>query len=98
MTNTKTYDGRGLEMEMAINAGRDIINGAIDTLQRAVKELQYHLRDFDNDTIDATGKAKRLNWCMTHLTSNVLGNCRLDLMADAQARILRAHDAIKEAR
>jgi hypothetical protein len=98
MSKSKTYDGRSLEMEMALEAGRDAINGAIDTLQRAVKELRYHLQDFNNDTIDATGKAKRVNWCMTHLTSNVLGNCRLDLMADAQARILRAHDAIKEAR
>ena len=68
-----------LQYENNDQRGAECFDHVIDTLRRAVLEVERYKDDYKNQA-NAKDKADRLSWAVNHMASNVLGNCRLDIM------------------
>jgi mannose/cellobiose epimerase-like protein (N-acyl-D-glucosamine 2-epimerase family) len=105
MTNEQTY-----VIKSAQAAGKHTIEQARDVLQRAADELQRYLdqyeHGFDRDEATEFGvtnldaahckqQARVVGYAIGYTSSNIIGNLRIDLLADAQARLLLAADSAK---
>jgi hypothetical protein len=62
------------------NQADELVDNAISTLQRAIQELESYKRWNEKD--------KQLSATIHYLTSNVLGNTRMDIMASCMANIV----------
>lgn len=76
------------EIEMAVESGKEALQAAIATLQRATAELERYASNYNNASTPAE-KAKVLNWAINHLACNIMPNLRIDLLANAQANLAR---------
>lgn len=81
------------EIDYAKQQGRDAIAQARSTLEGALKELDRYAARFE-EAESATDKANVLNWTLGHLATYISNNVRLDMIATAQANLMRA-DALK---
>jgi hypothetical protein len=92
------------ENEAAIRAGREALQHARETLERAAEDIKRYEERYENaepETLDGRSlmltKANVLGWALGYIASSILGNTRLDLIADAQAKlqvqVAREHDA-----
>ena len=62
------------------NQADELVDNAISTLQRAIQELESYKRWNEKD--------KQLSETIHYLSSNVLGNTRMDIMASCMANIV----------
>ena len=73
----------------AETSGRDALANARATIQRALEELDRYIARYD-EVDQLKDKANVLNWTLSHLATYVPNNVRLDLIAGAQAELVRA--------
>lgn len=72
--------------EWVIDSGSESLAQARSTLEKAVIELKrFEDRYKESDTLN--DKADQLNWALNHLVSNIISNCRIDMIASAQAKL-----------
>ena len=84
MTTEAQYTSRYAE-----TSGRDALANARATMQRALEELDRYIERY-NEAEQLKDKANVLNWTLSHLATYVPNNVRLDLIASAQAELVRA--------
>ncbi|MEW5890355.1 MAG: hypothetical protein AB1768_15240 [Pseudomonadota bacterium] len=77
------------EIEYAQQQGRDAIAQARSTLESALQELERYATRFV-EAQSAKEKANVLNWTLGYLATYIPSNIRLDMIATAQANLLRA--------
>ena len=77
------------EIEYATRSGHDALSNARATLERALAELDRYITRYE-DAEDIKDKANVLNWALGHLATYVPNNVRLDMIATAQAELMRA--------
>ena len=75
--------------EYAEASGRDALANARATMQRALEELDRYIARYD-EVEQLKDKANVLNWTLNHLATYVPNNVRLDMIAGAQAELIRA--------
>ena len=73
----------------AETSGRDALTNARATLQRALEELDRYIERYD-EAEQLKDKANVLNWTLSHLATYIPNNVRLDMIAGAQAELIRA--------
>ncbi len=73
----------------AETSGRDALANARATMQRALEELDRYIERYD-EAEQLKDKANVLNWTLSHLATYVPNNVRLDIIAGAQAELIRA--------
>ena len=84
MTTEAQYTSRYAE-----TSGRDALANARATMQRALEELVRYIERY-NEAEQLKDKANVLNWTLSHLATYVPNNVRLDMIAGAQAELIRA--------
>jgi len=77
------------QLDAAQQQGRDALAHARATLERALQELEHYAARYE-EVSSAKDKADVLNWTLGHLATYISGNVRLDMLATAQASLLRA--------
>jgi hypothetical protein len=81
------------EIRLAQTRARGALRNARSTLAGALDKLDGYIERYEQ--ADAlTKKADVLNWTISHLATYIAGNVRLDLIADAQAALMRT-DALQ---
>ena len=80
---------REFQAHYAETSGRDALANARATMQRALEELDRYIARYD-EAESLKDKANVLNWTLSHLATYVPNNVRLDLIAGAQAELVRA--------
>ena len=73
----------------AEHRAREALAQARSTLERALRELDRYTARFD-EAESLRDKADVLNWTLRHLATYVPNNVRMDLIAGAQAELVRA--------
>jgi enamine deaminase RidA (YjgF/YER057c/UK114 family) len=68
--------------------GREALANARATMERALAELDHYIARYE-EVEDLTDKANVLNSTLNHLATYVASNVRLDLIAGAQAELMR---------
>ena len=69
--------------------GREARANARATMQRALEELDRYIARYE-EAESLKDKANVRNWTLSHLATYVPNNVRLDLIAGAQAELVRA--------
>ncbi len=64
------------------------LQSAINSLQRAMYDLEVYAEKFDNASTDYD-RAKVINYAINHLHCNIQPNIRIDLLADSQAELAK---------
>ncbi len=67
---------------------KERLQSAINSLQRAMYELEVYADKFDNASTDYD-RAKVINYAINHLYCNIQPNLRIDLLADIQAELAK---------
>ena len=67
-------------------SARERLQDSINTLQRAMYELERYAEKFD-EAEDNVERAKVLNHSINHLVCNIQPNLRIDLLAHSQAEL-----------
>ncbi|HBO6010696.1 TPA: hypothetical protein ACPWIL_002357 [Pseudomonas aeruginosa] len=87
------------EIEYATRSGHDALANARATLanaratlERALAELDHYIARYEGAE-DIKDKANVLNWALGHLATYVPSNVRLDMIATAQAELMRVRAA-----
>lgn len=70
-------------------SGRDALANARATVQRALEELDRYIARYEGAE-HLKEKADVLNWTLGHLATYIPNNVRLDMIAGAQAELIRA--------
>lgn len=79
------------EIRFAEQEGKEAIANVRAALERALRELASHEERFEE--FDAPGKkADVLGWIVGSVTSNILGNTRMDLVSSAAAKLRSVAD------
>ena len=73
----------------AEHRAREALAQARSTLERALRELDRYTARFD-EAESLRDKADVMNWTLNELACNITPNLRLDLIASAQAELVRA--------
>jgi hypothetical protein len=76
---------------LAENDGEEALARARETLVRALEELDHYINKFEAAN-DSRLKAEILNWTLNFLSSSIANNLRLDLLANAQAKLTSLAD------
>lgn len=82
---------KDLQREITRENARKTLVDARATLERAIREMDRYLETFDRAEHDRD-RASALNWAINYLATSVLGNVRLDLIANQQAKLMRIAD------
>ena len=80
---------REFQAHYAETSGRDAFTNTRATMQRALVELDRYISRYE-EAESLQDKATVLNWTLSHLATYVPNNVRLDLIASAQAELVRA--------
>ena len=80
------------EIEYATRSGHVALANARATLERALAELDHYIARYEGAE-DIKDKANVLNWALGHLATYVPSNVRLDMIATAQAELVRIRAA-----
>ena len=67
---------------------RERLQCAINSLQRAIYDLEVYADKFDNAATDYE-RCKVMNYAINHLYCNIQPNLRIDLLADSQAELAK---------
>ncbi len=68
--------------------GQQRIEDVIAQLDRIKLEVQRYAGRYTEAQDDAE-RAKVLNWTIHHITTNLMSNIRIDLLADSQAQLTK---------
>ena len=82
-TNDADYMAQHAETQ-----GREALANARTTMERALAELDHYIARYE-EVEGLKNKANVLNWTLNHLATYVPNNVRLDLIAGAQAELIR---------
>jgi hypothetical protein len=77
---------RQANADLAIRAGEEAIATVRDTLNRALDEIDRYSTRY-SESSDPAYKAEVLSWAINFVTTGIFNNCRLDLVASAQAKL-----------
>ena len=66
--------------------GREALLTARGALERAMREIDRYLDRYEQAE-NTQEMANNLNWAINELATNVLGSARLDMLANAQAKL-----------
>ena len=67
---------------------KERLQSAINSLQRAMYNLEVYADKFDNAATDYE-RGKVINYAINHLYCNIQPNLRIDLLADSQAELAK---------
>ena len=67
---------------------KERLQSAINSLQRAMHDLEVYADKFDNAATDYE-RGKVMNYAINHLYCNIQPNLRIDLLADSQAELAK---------
>ena len=67
---------------------KERLQSAINSLQRAMYDLEVYADKFDNAGTDYE-RGKVMNYAINHLYCNIQPNLRIDLLADSQAELAK---------
>ncbi len=81
-----------LQISYAEQCGRDALAQARSTLERALREIDHYSARFE-DAESLRDKADVMNWAINEMACTITPNMRLDMMASAQAELVRANMA-----
>ena len=76
-------------IDAAQRNAREALAQARSTLERALRELDRYTNRFE-EAESLSDKADVMNWTLNELACNITPNLRLDLIASAQAELVRA--------
>ena len=82
------------QTEYTVNAGDDALNDVKLCLLRAIREIDSYTERY-NSTDSLTDKANQLNYALNYVASSIIGNCRLDMLADRQAKLVQMAEIAK---
>ena len=84
-TNQKIQE---LKEQQVREIARERLQSAINSMQRAMYDLEVYADKFDNAGTDYE-RGKVLNYAINHLYCNIQPNLRIDLLADSQAELAK---------
>jgi hypothetical protein len=79
---------RALQEQLVRTEAKERLQSAINSLQRAMHDLEVYADKFDNASTDYD-RAKVINYAINHLYCNIQPNLRIDLLADSQAELAK---------
>jgi hypothetical protein len=74
--------------DLAQHAGREALLAARQVLANATRDLDRYIDGYEGSTTNSE-RAQQLNGAINHLASNIMGNLRIDTLADCQAHLVR---------
>ena len=77
---------QALQHTHAVEQAAERMQGAVNTLERGIDEMQRYIQRFDEATNDGE-RCKIVNRFLTYLASGITPNIRFDLLADSQAQL-----------
>lgn len=77
---------RQANADLAVRAGEEAIGNVRDTLRQAIEEIDRYAARYA-ESGDPGYKAEVLNWTINFVSTGIFNNCRLDLLASAQAKL-----------
>ena len=77
-----------LQAQQVREIAKERLQSAINSLQRAMYELEVYSDKFDNASTDYE-RGKVVNYAINHLYFNIQPNLRIDLLADSQAELAK---------
>lgn len=85
---------REFQTQHAEHRAREALAQARSTLERALRELDRYTSRFE-EAESLRDKVDVMNWTLNELACNITPNLRLDLIASAQAELVRADTMAK---
>ena len=85
---TANRELKELQAQQVREIAKERLQSAINSLQRAVYDLEVYLDKFDNASTDYE-REKVVNYAINHLYCNIQPNLRIDLLADSQAELAK---------
>ena len=79
---------QALQEQLVRTEAKERLQSAINSLQRAMYDLEVYADKFDNASTDYD-RAKVINYAINHLYCNIQPNLRIDLLADSQAELAK---------
>jgi len=77
---------RQANADLAVRAGEEAIANVKNTLQRALDEIDRYATRYA-ESGDPAYRSEVLSWTINFLATGIINNCRLDLLASAQAKL-----------
>ena len=77
-----------LESDYAQKLAAERLDEIVDQIERFKREVQRYA-DRYAEAEDNAERAKIVNWTIHHITTNLMCNLRIDLLADSQAALSR---------
>lgn len=77
-----------LESDYAQKRAAERLDEIVDQIERFKREVQRYA-DRYAEAEDNAERAKVINWTIHHITTNLMCNLRIDLLADSQAALSR---------
>ena len=85
---TANRELKELQAQQVREIAKERLQSAINSLQRAMYDLEVYSDKFDNASTDYE-RGKVVNYAINHLYSNIQPNLRIDLLADSQAELAK---------
>jgi len=85
---TANRELKELQAQQVREIAKERLQSAINSLQRAMYELEVYSDKFDNASTDYE-RGKVVNYAINHLYCNTQPNLRIDLLADSQAELAK---------
>jgi len=85
---TTNPDLQAMQAQQVREIAKERLQSAINSLQRAMYELEGYADKYDNGDTDRD-RAKAINYAINHLCCNIQPNLRIDLLADSQAELAK---------
>lgn len=79
-------DRKDYEQEHAVKNGREAFDAVTEALERALREVRKYSEWYDQADNNKE-RADTLQYTIGYVTSNILGNMRIDLLAARQAEL-----------
>ena len=79
---------QALQEQLVRTEAKERLQSAINSLQRAMYDLEVYADKFDNASTDYD-RAKVINYAINHLYCNIQPNLRIDLLVGSQAELAK---------
>ena len=85
---TANRELKELQAQQVREIAKERLQSAINSLQRAMYDLEVYSDKFDNAITDYE-RGKVVKYAINHLYCNIQPNLRIDLLADTQAELAK---------
>jgi type VI protein secretion system component VasK len=85
---TANRELKEVQAQQVREIAKERLQSAINSLQRAIYDLEVYADKFDNASTDYE-HGKVVNYAINHLYCNIQPNLRIDLLADSQAELAK---------